>query len=309
MSRQSREAALAYAHDLSVLPFESVLEGLLQQPKKAAPTPPRPALETLSGDKKKLLALRLRQKSSGTESSAWFSGLEDRVPGRTLLFCFPHAGGGAMVYHRWRETLGPKATVCPILMPGRETRIAEPAMDDMGRLVDALGHQIVSHLHKPYAFFGHSMGGTVAFEVARWLRARGFTLPSRLIVSAVRAPQFRLNHQPGLEPSNEALLAELRKLQGIPEEILSSEEAMKLVLPALKADTTLYRNYIYERGAAFGFPIHAFGGLQDPNIERIHLEGWREQTTASFRLLELTGGHFYYQNSTGVSGGSGKSLD
>jgi medium-chain acyl-[acyl-carrier-protein] hydrolase len=297
LARTARQAALNYARDLNVLPFEAFLEELIARPKKAQPSAPQPALDRLSVDKKKLLALRLRQKASHTERSPWFTGLEEHQPGRNLLFCFPFAGGGTLLYKSWRETLSAVATVCAVRLPGRESRLEEKPIDDLAALVDVLGHQIVPYLHKPFSFFGHSMGAAIAFELARWLRAHGYALPSALHVSAARAPQFRLRHEPKAEPSFEAFIDELRRLEGVAPEILASEQLMALALPSLRADARLYRNYVYQPGPKFGFPIFAYGGTDDPNIEAHHLEAWKEQTGAGFKMQQFRGGHFYLQNS------------
>jgi medium-chain acyl-[acyl-carrier-protein] hydrolase len=68
---------------------------------------------------------------------------------------------------------------------------------------------------------------------------------------------------------------------------------MRAILPALKADAALYRNYVYSDDAPLPCPIRAYGGATDPNIRTEHLEAWAEQTTASFRMRLFPGGHFY----------------
>jgi surfactin synthase thioesterase subunit len=155
----------------------------------------------------------------------------------------------------------------------------------MKPLVEGLANAIEGYLDRPFAFFGHSMGAVVAFELARELRRRGRPLPRMLVASAARAPQFRRNHVPPAAPPDEQLLRDLE----IPVEL---EQA---VLPSLRADTTLYRHYVYAEDAPFEFPIRAYGGLDDPNIRQEHLEGWREQTTGSFAVRTFAGGHFYLQ--------------
>ncbi len=72
---------------------------------------------------------------------------------------------------------------------------------------------------------------------------------------------------------------------------------MQALLPRLRADASLYRNYVYADDAPFDFPIRAYGGVDDPNVQTHHLEGWRQQTTASFALRCFPGGHFYMQTS------------
>jgi surfactin synthase thioesterase subunit len=163
----------------------------------------------------------------------------------------------------------------------------------MGALVAALAQVIEPYLERPFAFFGHSMGAVVAFELARELRGRGRPQPTLLIASAARAPQYRRHHVPPPPPTGEELVAELRRLEGIPKEVLEDPLLMSAILPALEADATLYRNYFYTEGEPLACPVRAYGGCADPNVRREHLEAWSQQTTASFAIRLFPGGHFY----------------
>src|ERR1019366_8318419 len=160
ISRQSRRAAMEYARDLHAGHFEKLLSG----PRKSALQAPaaRPTLETLSPEKRKLLALRLRKQSL---PAAWFPNAGASQAPR--LFCFPHAGGGAM------QPPAPSGwAAVPVRLPGREARLAEAPFERMGPLVAALADQMDGYLDHRFAFFGHSMGAVVAFELARELRRR-----------------------------------------------------------------------------------------------------------------------------------------
>jgi medium-chain acyl-[acyl-carrier-protein] hydrolase len=116
-----------------------------------------------------------------------------------------------------------------------------------------------------------------------------------LIASAARAPQFRRGHIPPPEPSEAEFVEALRRLQGTPPEVLDNPALMQLILPALREDAAIYRNYIYTEEPPLDSPIHAYGGAEDPNVHRAHLEGWAEQTTAEFAIRIFGGGHFYWQ--------------
>jgi medium-chain acyl-[acyl-carrier-protein] hydrolase len=181
----------------------------------------------------------------------------------------------------------------PVRLPGRESRLAEAPFERMGPLVASLADHIDVFLDRPFAFFGHSMGAVVAFELARELRRRRRPLPAMLIASGARAPQFRRHHVPPPPPSGEAFVEELRRLEGIPAEVLRDPALMRAILPALASDTALYRNYIYAEDAPLPIPLRAYGGAEDPNVRREHLDGWAEQTTASFAVRVFPGGHFY----------------
>ena len=163
----------------------------------------------------------------------------------------------------------------------------------MAPLIDALADAIDAYLVRPFAFFGHSMGAAIAFELARELRRRGVALPRMLIASGARAPQFRRHHVPPPAPSREAFVEELRRLEGIPADLLNDAAAMRAILPALRADAALYRNYIYAEDPPLDVPIRAYGGIADPRISREQLHAWSEQSTASFAVRMFPGGHFY----------------
>src|SRR5258708_5281452 len=202
ISRQSRRAALEYAKELHAGHFEKLLlDGRKHAARVSLPLG-RPILETLSAEKRKLLALRLRKQSL---PAAWFPNAATSPARR--LFCFPHAGGGAsqpLALSGWAAV--------PVRLPGRESRLAEAPFERMGPLVAALADNIESYMDRPFAFFGHSMGAAVAFELARELRRRSRPLPSMLIASGARAPQFRRHHVPPPPPSREAFIEELRCL-------------------------------------------------------------------------------------------------
>ena len=293
LSRASRVAALSYADRLSVEPFERLLEEVVRKPKAQAPAATQPAeadpLAKLSPEKRQLLTLRLR--AAKPVPVPWFPPIQESEQAKLRLFCFPYAGGGASVFRSWAGQLPPGVSVCPVRLPGRETRLSERPFDSMDELVATLRRVIDPYLDKPFAFFGHSLGAVIAFELARLLAARH----TCLFVSAARAPQLRRDHVPPPPPSDDELIAELRRLDGIPKELLDNRELMQLALPALRADTALYRNYVYREGPPLQCPIRAYGGLDDERITRWHLETWAEQTTQSFQVEMFPGGHFFLQ--------------
>jgi surfactin synthase thioesterase subunit/glycosyltransferase involved in cell wall biosynthesis len=295
IARASRAAALDYAAHLSVEPFERLLEEAVARPRPTAARTAghaarpagqtRSAAESLSPEKRRLLAIRLRQRAP---AAAWFPGAEAVAGPR--LFCFPHAGGGASAFAGWRNAQIP---ACPVRLPGRESRLAEAPFERMGPLVEALAHALESYLAQPYAFFGHSMGAAVAFELARALARRGLPGPAALFVSGARAPRCRRGWVPPAAPSDDELLEELRRLEGTPAELLEDPLAMRAMLPALRADAALYRNYVYADGAPLVCPIHAYGGEGDGRLAGGHLEAWAQETTGRFTVRWFPGGHFF----------------
>lgn len=289
LSGQSRDTALGYIRNTGVEPFERHLFEVVRRPRRTAAAPVAHAI-VLSPEKRKLLALRLAQASKS--KSPWFPMLRTAKPSELRLFCFPHAGAGIMAYREWQRHTA-KLAISPILLPGRESRSAETPLDHINAVVAALEREIAPHLNAPFAFFGHSMGAGIAFELARALRRAGKRLPKVLIASAARAPQGRLNYTPGPEPSDEDLIEQLRRLDP---QLATTPDVLSLVLPVVRSDTRLYRNYIYTSEPPLDIPIFAYGGESDPSLHQEHLEGWREQTTSHFELRLFPGGHFYIRS-------------
>lgn len=299
IARTSRKAALEYAENLNILPLERIMLQLLQRPKKGPAERAAPAASVqLSDAQKKLLALKLRQKTEQRavhEGSIWFPGAEGAHAAPMRLFCFPWAGGGALGYVAWKDALRDVAQICAARLPGRETRASEPVIESMEELIAMLAKEIRPFLDKPFAFFGHSMGAGIAFELARAMRRERMPMPRRLFVSGARSPVFRLNHQPPPDPPHDEFLAELRRLEGFPPQILGDSRLMSLALPALEADARLYRRYVYRPGNPLEIPIHAYAGTNDVNAQGEALERWRDLTGAEFTLERFEGSHFYIE--------------
>jgi medium-chain acyl-[acyl-carrier-protein] hydrolase len=216
------------------------------------------------------------------------------VPAAGLrLYCFPYAGGGVPAFRAWPDGLPPTVEVRVAQLPGRGARIRETPFARLGPLVAALAAALRPTLDRPFAFFGHSLGALVGFELARALRRQGGPQPARLFVSGHAAP-----HLPQSGPAIHALpdaafRDELRRLDGTPVEILDNQEVMQLLLPALRADFAASEAYAYTAEPPLECPIAAFGGAEDERVSRPALEAWRKQTRAAFSLKMFPGGHFF----------------
>jgi medium-chain acyl-[acyl-carrier-protein] hydrolase len=208
------------------------------------------------------------------------------------LFCFPYAGGGASFFRNWSNHLPPSIQVCPLQLPAREKRFFEAAYRRVPDLVRDLESIFPEFSDLPFAFFGHSYGTLVAYELTRRLRQKGQKLPTHLFMSANRGPQCPPKKQIHNLPEKE-FLAELKNYGGMPEELLQNPELLELVAPALRADFEALETYIYEPSEPLAVPIVVFGGTEDPKVDQADLETWREQTQAGFQLHLYQGNHFY----------------
>jgi medium-chain acyl-[acyl-carrier-protein] hydrolase len=160
-------------------------------------------------------------------------------------------------------------------------------------LVPLLAEALLPVLDRPFAFYGHSLGAIVSFELSRWLRNR-YTLPQmHLFVSGRRAPNVVQDDSPTADQPDEKLIAYLQDLNGTPPDVLNHGELLKLALPAIRADFRMAEHYVYRDGAPLSFPITAFGGLDDAESAEDRLDQWRNLTTGRFTKHMLEGDHFF----------------
>jgi medium-chain acyl-[acyl-carrier-protein] hydrolase len=228
-----------------------------------------------------------------TYDSPLLAGHKPNPRAALRLFCFPYAGGGALVYRNWGEILPRDIDVCAVQLPGRGNRLRESPFNRMTQVVEAVGREIVPLLDRPYALFGHSMGAIISFELARLLRRDGLSAPTHLFASGHKAPQI-----PKTEPFTYNLpqaefIEELQRLNGTPKEVLDHPELMQIMIPLLRADFESIQTYSYKDEPPLDCPITALDGLHDPGMGRETLEPWREQTTAAFNLRMFPGDHFF----------------
>ncbi|MBE9169281.1 thioesterase [Pleurocapsales cyanobacterium LEGE 06147] len=209
------------------------------------------------------------------------------------LFCFPYAGAGASVFRSWSDELSLDVEVYAVQLPGRETRLRESPFTRISPLIETLAQVLLPYLDLPFAFFGHSMGALVSFELARQLRRQKSPSPLHLFVSSRRAPQLpnpylSIHHLP-----DTALIEELHRYNGTPQAVLQDPELRSLFLPLLRADLAVIETYIYMSEAPLDCSISAFGGLQDREASRKELAAWRDQTSKTFTLRMFPGDHFF----------------
>jgi medium-chain acyl-[acyl-carrier-protein] hydrolase len=229
--------------------------------------------------------------------SPWLAYHEPKPRATVRLFCFPYAGGSALIFNKWRDSLPSFVEVCPVQLPGRGNRLHATPFTNLHALVEAAASALQPYFNMPFAFFGHSMGASISFELARLLRREGGRLPLHLYISCRRAPHIIDREPPLYDLPEVALVEELRRLNGTPREVLDHPELMQMMLPLLRADFSVAETYICEPETPLDTPITVFGGLADEDISRDDLEGWKEHSTGSFKLRMLEGDHFFLNTS------------
>jgi pyochelin biosynthetic protein PchC len=230
------------------------------------------------------------------DSDLWIRRLQPVTNSQVRLVCFPFAGGAAG-YFRWLQALlGADIEVLGVQYPGRQDRRHEPVIHDIQILADQIYEALIPWAAQSLAFFGHSMGSVVAFEVAHRFAQHSQQSPLALFVSGRRAPSRHRIERLHLA-DDASIAAELRFLGGTDPIFLTDDELLLMILPAVRGDYRAIETYHGPvASAVLDVPITALIGDRDPRVSIEETRAWREHTTGKFALHVLPGGHFYLQD-------------
>lgn len=232
--------------------------------------------------------------------SNWLSIQNQNRQRTQRLFCFPYAGGAAAIYRDWGNKLPPSIEVCPVQLPGHGSRLSEPLFKRIEPLVEAAAEALLPYLEGSFAFFGHSMGAIISFELAHLLRRERKPQPAHLFLSGRPAPHLIKIEPPTHNLPEPEFIEELIRLKGTPKDVLEHPELMSMLSPILRADFEICQTHEPAPRPPLECPITVFGGLQDEEVSREQLEGWRDYTNGSFAVRMFPGDHFFLNSSAPV---------
>jgi medium-chain acyl-[acyl-carrier-protein] hydrolase len=230
----------------------------------------------------------------------WFPPDPTPADARLRLICIPFAGGGAGIYRTWPSVAPPGVVVLPAQLPGRERRLRERAFEAMSPLVASLLEATAEHRQHPWAVFGHSMGGGIAWELAVAATREGLP-PQHLFLSARRAPDSPPPHPPLFALPEPQMIAEVERLYGpFPDVLKQHPGLLSTFLPTMRADLKLLDTWVPTLEVLSGVPITVYGGQHDLAVSSDSLDGWAARTTGPFRKVIVPGAHFMVRDAHDV---------
>jgi pyochelin biosynthetic protein PchC len=230
--------------------------------------------------------------SVSTESNLWLRRFHDAPESKITLVCFPHAGGSASFYYPVSDAMHPTLQVIALQYPGRQDRRQEPCLPSIGEFADQAFAALAPIAGRPLAFFGHSMGATIAFEVAQRMERQLDVSPVTLFASGRRAPSRRRDENVH-QRNDDGIVAEMQMLSATDARLLGDPELLRMILPAIRSDYRAAETYRYEPGPKLRCPIISLVGDSDPKVSVEEAQAWKEHTSGDFELQVFTGGHFY----------------
>jgi pyochelin biosynthesis protein PchC len=232
---------------------------------------------------------------TNTNPKVWIRSYHSAPNSRVTLVCFPHAGGSASYFFPVSAALAPdEVQVLAIQYPGRQDRRSEPCVKSIDELAGQIYEVLAPQLRGPFAFFGHSMGAALAFEVARKIETRGGQGPAVLFVSGRRAPSRTREESVHLR-DDAGIVREMRALGGTDTRVFDDPDLLEMVMPALRADYEAIELYRCGVGATISSPIAILTATDDPKTTVPEAQAWQDHTSGEAELHTFTGGHFYLE--------------
>lgn len=225
-------------------------------------------------------------------STAWVRRYHPAAKAGKRLVCFPHAGGSASFFRPTSAHFSSGADVVAIQYPGRQDRLREPCITDIGILADRIVDELITLSEKPTVFFGHSMGSVIGFEVACRLERKGVNAPHTLIASGRRGPSTQRDESVHRR-DDDGIIAELKLLNGTDAGLLGDEEILRMALPALRGDYRAIETYRGDPERSMSGSITVLTGDADPRTTVEEAESWSRHTSGRFRMRVFSGGHFF----------------
>lgn len=206
--------------------------------------------------------------------------------------CFHFAGGSAQSFLPWRETFSGVCGLYAAELPGRGRRYGQPFAASLLEAARAFAQTMPALPGRTRIFFGHSLGGLLAFETARHLKRIGAEGPDGLIVSCRPAPDWPVQAQNLPDPSDSALRGYLRSLGGTPDIVFEQKELLAMAASTLRGDLDLIRSYAYSPHPRLALPLSVAGAVDDRIVPFESLLGWRAMTDGPVQIHMFEGGHF-----------------
>lgn len=225
----------------------------------------------------------------------WLYCRQYRESARYRIVCFPPAGGATSAFFPWSEELPIDFEVHAVQLPGRERRRNEKLETEIHKVIPPLATEIEALSEKPLIFFGHSLGGLLAFEVARELQRRCGIELAHLFVAARQAPQAVVIPLEKL-PDDQFVRFIETTYGSLPAAIRADRDLLNFFLPIIRADMQLLSSYQFYQDRSLNCPISVYGGSDDATATQQQLLEWSQHTSEPFRVKMFNGGHFFPQS-------------
>lgn len=213
------------------------------------------------------------------------------------VVCLHHAGGRGSAFEGWRRAAPPGVRVLALDLPVRPDAPARRRLRTVEDVVPVLLDELTDRVDGRFVLFGHSMGGLLAYLLARRLVDGGGPVPDGLAVAAVGAPHLPLPRL-SLPADDDSAIRMLAWLGGVPGWAARHPEWLAPYLGLLRDDAAMCAGYRHRpQPGPLPVPVRAFGGNADPLVAVSDVRAW-STVAEDVRIHILPGNHFLDRDAT-----------
>jgi len=228
------------------------------------------------------------------QGNQWFVTSTPRDNAKLRLYCFHDAGGSTNLFSEWEKYVKTDTELVFIQLPGRGDLMDKQPYSDFKQFMIDFIPEIKQHIgNKPFALYGHSMGGLLAFETARELQNKHGLFAKSLIVSGAPSLKGYVNHF--VNTIIESNLSDVDLVKYLPnaENIDIKNSFYLQMLHTLMADFKLLYSYKYQEQELLKTRVVAFGANNDDRVNINDVKKWKSETIADFCFIESEGNHHF----------------
>jgi medium-chain acyl-[acyl-carrier-protein] hydrolase len=218
------------------------------------------------------------------------------------LICLPYAGGSSHYFEPIQTALQTlqenhqysdlEIQVIEVILPGRGARYHEPLLKNIDDLIADIWKQIQHLMHYPYAFFGHSMGALLVYQLTHRAKKMGFPTPMHLFLSGRKAPSIPSDNEKSFLLPLPALKNKLKNYGGINTVILEDNDIFSFFEPIIRADFEVVETWKYRYCPLLNVPVTVFSGTKE-EITSEELKAWKKEFENEVQFKTFKGGHFF----------------
>lgn len=155
--------------------------------------------------------------------------------GKQIVF-FPYLGGYVTAFNELISKIDNDVEIWVANPPGHGMSNLE-LVEDMTELVDRYYNEVIKFMNDECYFFGHSMGGNIAYFLAKKIceSEDGITKPKGLIISA-STPPLTMDGLKYSELPDSELIDIISGCGALPNDFLEDRELMAMLIPIFRAD-------------------------------------------------------------------------
>jgi surfactin synthase thioesterase subunit len=211
-----------------------------------------------------------------------------RAGSRWQLVCLPWAGGTAYAYGALAGAMPEGWEVIAIDAPGHGGRRG-PLLADFDQLAAEFAAQVRQVATPAYALFGHSLGGLVAYRVARGLAASPLA-PQALVLSACTPPEASVRREPASVATRAGLARFLTDAGATHPDLIAHPEFLDYLAPVLQADLRAAATFSEPDDSPLALPALLLAGTRDEQASAPAVARWQSRLPRA-TVREIEGGH------------------